>query len=141
MRKFVHYKEPRDDHGPTFHFLTCFDPGGLAALLVIFHFNPHGSVALHVGNYAAPLTWSPRPNHRRNPMKHNMSLREVSDLLNVRMHRIEYCLSNQIVPEPKLRIAGKRLFTPADLRRLATHFNVTLPAAETAAEPTAVVGV
>ena len=68
-------------------------------------------------------------------MKHNMSLREVSDLLNVRMHRIEYCLSNQIVPEPKLRIAAKRVFAPADVRRLAAHFGVKLPAAEAAAEP------
>ena len=60
-------------------------------------------------------------------MNHNMSLRQVSDLLNVRMHRIEYCLSNQIIAEPKLRIAGKRVFTPADVRRLAKHFGVTLP--------------
>ena len=70
-------------------------------------------------------------------MNHNMSLRQVADLLNVRMHRIEYCLSNQIVPEPKLRIAGKRIFTPTDMRRLAAHFGVTLPAAEAAAEPSA----
>jgi hypothetical protein len=28
--KSVHYKEPRDDHGPTFDFSTCF--GQLAAL-------------------------------------------------------------------------------------------------------------
>ena len=68
-------------------------------------------------------------------MKHNMSLREVSGLLNVRLHRIEYCLSNQIVPEPKLRIAGKRIFTPADVSRLATHFGVKLPTAEAVAEP------
>jgi hypothetical protein len=50
------------------------------------------------------------------------------------MHRIEYCLSNQIVPEPKLRIASKRVFTPADVRRLARHFGVTLQ--DTTAEPT-----
>jgi len=66
-----------------------------------------------------------------------MSLQTVSRLLGVRPHRIEYCLSNQLVPEPKLRIAGKRIFTPADVRRLATHFKVTLPTADAAAEPTA----
>ncbi len=63
-----------------------------------------------------------------------MSLQTVSRLLGVRPHRIEYALSNQIVAEPKLRLAGKRIFSEADRRRLAAHFKVKLPAAEAVAE-------
>jgi len=89
----------------------------------------------HGANHAAPLTEVAAAKPSKEPMNHNMSLREVSDLLNVRMHRIEYCLSNQIIAEPKLRIAGKRVFAPADVRRLAAHFGVKLPPAEVVAEP------
>jgi hypothetical protein len=62
-------------------------------------------------------------------------------MLNVRMHRLEYCLANNLVPEPRLRISGRRIFGPEDVKRLAAHFKVTLPSAETAnpvAEPAGV---
>ena len=71
------------------------------------------------GNFAVLLTIVAAAKPSEETMNHNMSLRQVSDLLNVRMHRIEYCLSNQIVPEPKLRIASKRVFTPAMSRPLS----------------------
>ncbi len=70
-------------------------------------------------------------------MKHTMSLGDVSRLLNIRPHRLEYAISNRLVREPAERIAGKRVFMPADVRRLATHFGIKLPAAAAAAEPVA----
>ncbi|MGA2257228.1 MAG: MerR family transcriptional regulator [Thermoguttaceae bacterium] len=71
-------------------------------------------------------------------MKHTMSLGDVSRLLNIRPHRLEYAITNRLVREPAERIGGHRVFTLADVRRLAAHFGVTLPSAEAAAEPVAV---
>lgn len=110
--------------------LTTWRP--LAVVPVVFHFVSHGGVALHGGNCAAPLTAAPQQSEESMTQ---MSLQTVSRLLGVRAHRIEYVLSNQIVAEPQLRIAGKRVFTTADVRRLAAHFKVTLPVAEAVAEP------
>jgi len=73
-------------------------------------------------------------------MKHtakNYSLKDVTALLRRRAHVVEYALANGLVPEPQLRVGGRRIFTLADVRRLAKHFGVTLPSAEAAAEPTA----
>jgi hypothetical protein len=67
-------------------------------------------------------------------MKHTTKyygLKEITAILQKRAHVVEYALANGIVAEPKLRIAGKRVFSTADLRRLATHFKVKLPAGET----------
>jgi len=70
------------------------------------------------------------------PMQSTMSLRDVAALLNVKPYRVEYLLANGLVPEPEQRIAGRRVFTPRIVRLLAARLKVTLPAAETAAEPT-----
>ncbi len=67
-------------------------------------------------------------------MKKTMGLGDVSRLLNIRQHRLSYVLDNRLVCEPAERIAGKRVFTPADVRRLAKHFGVILPTTETTAE-------
>ncbi len=53
-----------------------------------------------------------------------ISLKDVAALLGVRAYRIEYLLQHGLVPEPKLRIAGRRVFGPEDVAniraRLAT---------------------
>jgi hypothetical protein len=59
----------------------------------------------------------------------------VTVLLNKRAHQVEYALANGLVPEPQLRIGGRRIFTIDDIKRLAEHFGVKLE--ETAAEPIA----
>jgi hypothetical protein len=51
-------------------------------------------------------------------------------MLNIRSYRIQYVYIHGLVPEPKLRISGRWIFTPADVRRLAEHFGVELPASE-----------
>jgi DNA-binding transcriptional MerR regulator len=67
-------------------------------------------------------------------MQNTLSLKDVARLLNVKPYRVEYLLSNQIVPEPKLRISGRRVFGIEDVRRLAEHFKVKLPETEPVAE-------
>ena len=64
-----------------------------------------------------------------------MSLKDISALLNVKAYRVEYLLTHGLVPEPKLRISGRRVFGPEDVANLRAHFASKLPAAKTAAEP------
>jgi DNA-binding transcriptional MerR regulator len=72
-------------------------------------------------------------------MQCTWSLKDVCKMLNVQSHRIQYVYSHRLVPEPRLQVAGRRVFTPQDVRRLATYFHVTLPVAEAAApEPVGV---
>jgi len=75
-------------------------------------------------------------------MKRTMSLKDVSHHLGgIKPYRIEYLLANGIVPEPELRISGRRVFTPDDLQRLAKHFGVKLPETEVAEPMAEAVGV
>jgi hypothetical protein len=108
--------------------------GGLGRRLGHFPVHPHEGPMLYGDNHSALATNATAT--RRNPIM-QMSLQTVSRLLGVRPHRIEYCLSNQLVPEPKVRLAGKRVFASEDLARLAEYFGVTLPTegAESVAEP------
>lgn len=50
-------------------------------------------------------------------------LAEVAALLGVRPHQISYVLTNRLVPEPQLRIGGKRIFQAEDIDRLRRHFH------------------
>ena len=68
------------------------------------------------------------------------SLKDVAALLRLPAYKIEYRLAHGLVPEPALRVAGRRVFMPEDVQRLAEHFGVKLSGAEATAEP-AVVGV
>jgi len=74
-------------------------------------------------------------------MTHTMSMHDCARLLQVQSYRIQYAYAHGRVPEPRLRMGGRRVFTPDDLQRMAKHFGVTLPeteaAAATAVEPAA----
>jgi hypothetical protein len=67
-------------------------------------------------------------------MDNAMSLRDVARALAVPAYRIEYRLAHGLVPEPSLRIAGRRVFSSQDVANLAASFGVMLPAT---AEPAA----
>lgn len=54
------------------------------------------------------------------------SLSDVADLLKVKPHRILYLLSIRAVPEPRLRVAGKRLWTLAEISPLSERLNLQL---------------
>ena len=60
-------------------------------------------------------------------MRHVYSLREAAQMLGTQAHRIQYALASGKVPEPQIRIAGKRVFQHSDIGRLAEHFNIDLP--------------
>ncbi len=58
--------------------------------------------------------------------EHLYSMREASRILKAASWRINYLLANGQVPEPKLRLAGRRVFAVADLKRLAESLS-TVP--------------
>ena len=58
-------------------------------------------------------------------MEKHYLLGEVAKLLNRKPHQIVHLLTTGKIPEPQQRISNKRLFTEADITRLARHFKVT----------------
>jgi hypothetical protein len=56
------------------------------------------------------------------------SLKDICRLLSVQPYRIQNVYSIGAVPEPQTRLSGRRVFEHSDLKRLATHFGVTLKA-------------
>ena len=63
------------------------------------------------------------------------SLKDVVKQIGVQGYQIQHAYITGAVPEPKLRISGRRVFEAADVQRLATHFKVKIAATEAAAEP------
>ena len=57
-----------------------------------------------------------------------LALKDVCKVIGVQPYRVQHAYSIGAVPEPKLRISGRRVFEPIDIKRLAKHFNVTLKA-------------
>ncbi len=70
-------------------------------------------------------------------MSKTMSMQDCARLLKIQSYRIQYAYAHNRLPEPRLRMGGRRVFTSEDLQRLAKHFGVTLPSAEAAAESVA----
>ena len=56
----------------------------------------------------------------------HLLLGDVARLLGVKPYRVTYALATGLVPEPRTRIANKRLFDSADVARLADYFGVTI---------------
>jgi hypothetical protein len=63
-------------------------------------------------------------------MKTFYSITDCSRLLGVEEHRIAYAHRANKLPEPKIRFAGKRVYSRRDLRRLADYFGVEIPESE-----------
>lgn len=55
-----------------------------------------------------------------------LGLSDLSNIIRVAKHRIEYAISNGAIPEPELRIANKRVFTTEDTQRIADYFGVQI---------------
>ena len=58
------------------------------------------------------------------------SLGQVAKILGVRTYRISFLFESGKLPEPKLRFAGKRVFLPADIIKIARLLgveNIKLP--------------
>ncbi len=58
-----------------------------------------------------------------------MSLKDVAALLNVKAYRVEYLLAHGLVPEPKLRISGRRVFGPEDVANIRSRLASKSPKA------------
>lgn len=54
------------------------------------------------------------------------SLSDVADLLRVKPHRILYLLSSGSVPEPRLRVGGKRLWTHEEIAVVSEKLKIQL---------------
>jgi hypothetical protein len=52
---------------------------------------------------------------------------QVSRMLGVRQHRIDYAISSGHLSDAKFRFLNKRCFDISDIRRIANHFGVPLP--------------
>ena len=53
------------------------------------------------------------------------SIKDVSRLLGIRQHRIDHAIASGLVPEPKIRIANRRVFQKEDLDKLRKHFSAS----------------
>jgi DNA-binding transcriptional MerR regulator len=59
------------------------------------------------------------------------SIIDCSRRLGIPEHRIAYAHRAGKLPEPKIRFAGKRVYSPADLRRMAAYFGVSMGGKDT----------
>jgi DNA-binding transcriptional MerR regulator len=59
-------------------------------------------------------------------MEQLFSTGQIARLVGVPAYRIEYAHTNTGLGEPAQRVMSKRLYTLADLRRVAQHFGVEL---------------
>ncbi len=51
-----------------------------------------------------------------------LSIRDVGRRLGIAPHQIAYAHAQERLPEPQYRIAGKRIYTPADVQKVAAYF-------------------
>jgi hypothetical protein len=54
------------------------------------------------------------------------SLGDVARILRCQPYQVVYLISTRQVPEPRLRIGGKRIFTMADIHGIAEKLQVAL---------------
>ena len=55
-----------------------------------------------------------------------LSLRDCARRLGVASHRIAYAHEVGLLPDVRLWVAGKRIYTTADLQRVADYFGIDL---------------
>ena len=51
-------------------------------------------------------------------------LGDVAKIMKKRPHQITYAITSGLLPEPEMRIGGKRIFQEEDIQRVARHFGV-----------------
>ena len=59
-------------------------------------------------------------------MQQLLGLGDVSRVIGIARHKIEYAIANGSIPEPRLRIANKRAFTTEELQNIADYFGVSV---------------
>jgi DNA-binding transcriptional MerR regulator len=53
-------------------------------------------------------------------------LSDVARLMRKRPHQITYAITSGLLPEPKVRMGGRRVFQDEDIERIAQYFGVRL---------------
>jgi DNA-binding transcriptional MerR regulator len=53
------------------------------------------------------------------------SIRDCGKVVGVAAHKIAYAHTQERLPEPQYRIAGKRIYTAEDVQRVAAYFAET----------------
>lgn len=56
-------------------------------------------------------------------MKNFYSISDISRIIGVRKHRIDYCIQNDFVEVCPLYFCGKRMFTKDDIEILKNYFS------------------
>ena len=59
-------------------------------------------------------------------MQQLLGLGDVSKIIGVARHKIEYAIANGSISEPKLRVANKRAFTPEEVQLIAGYFGASI---------------
>jgi len=59
--------------------------------------------------------------------QNHFSLGETARILKVQPYRIVYLLTTGKVPEPKLRLGNRRVFSLGDVQRISERLKVVLP--------------
>ncbi len=57
-------------------------------------------------------------------------LGDVADLLDVKPYKVAYLYLTRKLPEPKLRLGNRRVFTTADVEAVAKTLHVPIPKLE-----------
>lgn len=60
-------------------------------------------------------------------MKNLKTTAEVATLLHVAEHKLNYAMRTKSLPQPKLRMAGRKLFTNREIKKIADYFGVEVP--------------
>ena len=53
-------------------------------------------------------------------------LSDVARIVRKRPHQITYAITSGLLPEPKVRMGGRRVFQEDDIERIAQYFGVRL---------------
>ena len=53
-------------------------------------------------------------------------LNDVARLMKKRPHQITYAITSGLLPEPEMRIGGRRVFLDEDIQRIAKYFGLRL---------------
>lgn len=59
-------------------------------------------------------------------MQQLLAIGEISRMIGIARHRIEYAVSNGAIPEPKVRVANKRAFSRVEVQNIADYFGVNM---------------
>src|SRR5438874_2624015 len=71
-------------------------------------------------------TYRRKENHMTDTL---FSIADVAKLLGVAEHKINYATRISVLPDATHRVGGIRVFTTADIRRMAEYFGVPMPTA------------